>query len=51
MQLVVGQIVRHKGERKVVRQVYRNKYGEIIIQFVDRTESKNYQDIELDGRK
>jgi hypothetical protein len=51
MKLLTGQIIRHKGERKVVRQVYKNRYGEVIIQFVDRTESKNYQDIELDGRK
>jgi len=51
MDLKTGQIIRHKGERKVVRRVYRDNYDDVIIEFVDRSISKNYKDIEYDGRK
>jgi hypothetical protein len=51
MKLVTGQIVRHRGERKVVRRVYRDYMGDVIIEFVDMSKSINYADMDLDGRK
>lgn len=51
MELKTGQIVRHKGERKVIRRTYRNSYREFVIEFVDRTTCINLKDLELDGRK
>jgi len=51
MELKVGMIVRHNGVRKVIRQWYRDKNEDFIIEFVDRTKSKNYAGIEWDGRK
>lgn len=50
-ELKIGMIIRHKGDRKVVRNWWRDKYGDLIIEFVDRTRSINYSDIEWDGRK
>lgn len=51
MVITTGMIIRHKGERKVIRQVYRDKNGCVIIEFVDMSKSIDYQDIEFDGRK
>jgi len=51
LQLKTGQIIRYKGERKVVRQVYRDNQGRIVIEFVDRIKCTDMKDIELDGRK
>jgi hypothetical protein len=51
MKLSSGQIIRHKGERKVIRRVWRDEHGDVIIEFLDRTKSINYQDMEEDGRK
>jgi hypothetical protein len=51
MKLLTGQIIRHKGERKVVRQVYKDNQGKIVIEFVDRTKCSDMKDIEIDGRK
>jgi hypothetical protein len=50
-ELYVGMIIRHKGERKVVKRFYRASNGDFIIEFVDLSVSKNYSDIEWDGRK
>ena len=49
--LYPGRIVRHCGERKVVRKVYLNPLHQTVIEFVDRTVSIDYKDIEFDGRK
>jgi hypothetical protein len=49
--LETGKIVRHKGERKVVRQCYTDKYGKFTIEFVDRTKCTDMKELELDGRK
>ena len=49
--LYTGQIVRHMGERKVVRRVYMNLLHQVVIEFVDRSISIDYKNIELDGRK
>jgi len=49
--LYVGKIIRHRGERKVVRQVYQNPLHQTVIEFVDRSISINYEGIEFDGRK
>ena len=51
MKLSPGQIIRHKGVRKVVRRIWRDERGDVIVEFVDRTKSINYQDIEEDGRR
>ncbi len=50
MDLKLGQIVRHKGERKVVRRVYRDR-GVLTVEFVDMSKCMDMKDIELDGRK
>jgi hypothetical protein len=49
--IYVGMIIRHKGERKVVKSFYRDYRNDFIIQFVDLSISKNYEDIDWDGRK
>lgn len=46
-----GRIVRHKGERKVIRRVMKDNHGELVIEFVDLSKCNNMRDIELDGRK
>jgi len=51
MELKTGQIIRHKGERKVVKYAYKDRLGVFTIEFVDRTKCTNMKDIELDGRK
>lgn len=49
--LKLGQIVRHKGERKVVRRTYTDENGIFTIEFVDRSVCRDIKEIELDGRK
>jgi len=51
MYLSTGQIVRHKGERKVVKYVYRDRQGIYTVEFVDRTKCTDMKEIEIDGRK
>jgi len=51
LEVKTGQIIRHLGERKVVARVYRDNHGDLIIRFVDGTFSKNYENMEMDGRK
>jgi len=46
-----GRIVRHKGERKVIKRAYRNKNGIFTIEFIDLTKCTDLKDLELDGRK
>jgi len=49
--LYVGKIVRHCGERKVVRRWFYDNEKKLIIEFVDMTRCKDMRDIELNGSK
>lgn len=50
-ELSIGKIVRHKGERKVIKKTYRDHKGLFVVEFVDNSKCFNLQDIELDGRR
>jgi hypothetical protein len=49
--LKTGQIVRHKGERKVIKTCFKNRFGIFTIQFLDNSICTDMKEIELDGRK
>ena len=49
--LKVGQIVRHKGNRKAIKTCFKDRYGVFTIQFLDNSICNDMKDIELDGRK
>jgi hypothetical protein len=46
-----GQIVRHKGERKVIKTAFNDKFGRFTVQFLDNTLCTDMKDLEVDGRK
>lgn len=49
--LCTGRIVRHKGNRKVIKTWYYNTEHNIVIVFLDETKCAGMKDLELDGRK
>ena len=49
MSFFTGQIVRHKGERKVVKRVYYDMLHRYTVEFVDLTKCIDMKDIEIDG--
>jgi hypothetical protein len=51
MQFYAGQIVRHKGERKVVKNWYYNNEHNIVVVFLDNSKCANMKDLEIDGRR
>lgn len=50
-ELYRGRIVRHKGERKVIKNSYRDHKGIFVVEFVDNSKCFDVRDIELDGRR
>lgn len=46
-----GRIVRHKGERKVIKYAGLDNENNILITFLDNTRCTDLKDIELDGRR
>jgi hypothetical protein len=49
--LRVGQIVRHKGERKAIKTCFKDRFGVFTVQFLDNSICNDMKDLELDGRK
>jgi hypothetical protein len=46
-----GQIVRHKGERKVIKTCLKDRLDRFTIQFLDNSVCTDMKDLEVDGRK
>jgi hypothetical protein len=46
-----GQIVRHKGEIKVIKTAFKDRFDRFTIQFLDNSVCTDMKDVELDGRK